>query len=150
VDINHEIYLKVDPYGTVQPHTLLRQHLDYGHWYDRTKLTLKDIHNTQYVSCMNPTAGSFTINPRLLRHFSVFAVSFPSEEALLSIYLTILQQHVASPHNQFPPPVHKIVPSVVNAALALHARAAQVFLPTATKFHYVFTLRDLSNVFQVY
>lgn len=33
--------------------------------YDRQKLTLKEIHNTQYVSCMNPTAGSFSINPRL-------------------------------------------------------------------------------------
>lgn len=33
--------------------------------YDRTKLTLKDIHNCQYVACMNPTAGSFTIDSRL-------------------------------------------------------------------------------------
>lgn len=33
--------------------------------YDRSKLQLKEIHNVQYVSCMNPTAGSFTINPRL-------------------------------------------------------------------------------------
>ena len=33
--------------------------------YDRSKLSLKDIHNAQYISCMNPTAGSFTINPRL-------------------------------------------------------------------------------------
>ncbi|TKS81941.1 Dynein heavy chain 17, axonemal [Collichthys lucidus] len=55
----------VDSYGTVQPHTLIRQHLDYQHWYDRQKLTLKEIHNTQYVACMNPTAGSFNINPRL-------------------------------------------------------------------------------------
>jgi len=23
---------EVDAYGTVQPHTLIRQHLDYGHW----------------------------------------------------------------------------------------------------------------------
>jgi len=68
---------EVDTYGTVQPHTLLRQHLDYKHWYDRQKLSLKEINNCQYVSCMNPTAGSFTIDPRLQRHFSVFAVSFP-------------------------------------------------------------------------
>lgn len=65
---------EVDKYFTVQPHTLIRQHLDYNHWYDRGKLTLKDIHNCQYVSCMNPTAGSFTIDPRLQRHFFVFAV----------------------------------------------------------------------------
>jgi len=56
---------QVDKYYTVQPHTLIRQHIDHGHWYDRQKLSLKDIHNTQYVSCMNPTAGSFTIDSRL-------------------------------------------------------------------------------------
>ena len=57
--------IQVDTYGTVQPHTLIRQHLDYHHWYDRAKLSLKEVHNCQYVACMNPTAGSFTINPRL-------------------------------------------------------------------------------------
>lgn len=87
---------EVDTYGTVQPHTLIRQHLDYGHWYDRTKLTLKDIHNCQYVSCMNPTAGSFTINPRLQRHFAVFAVSFPNVDSLTTIYASILSQHLAN------------------------------------------------------
>lgn len=24
---------EVDAYGTVQPHTLIRQHMDYNHWY---------------------------------------------------------------------------------------------------------------------
>jgi dynein heavy chain len=43
----------------------MRQHVDHHHWYDRVKLTLKEIHNTQYVACMNPTAGSFTIDSRL-------------------------------------------------------------------------------------
>ncbi|PNI58007.1 DNAH11 isoform 4 [Pan troglodytes] len=56
---------EVDLYGTVQPHTLIRQHIDYGHWYDRQKVMLKEIHNCQYVACMNPMVGSFTINPRL-------------------------------------------------------------------------------------
>ncbi|KAK2112184.1 hypothetical protein P7K49_011931 [Saguinus oedipus] len=63
--------------------------------YDRHKLTLKDVHNCQYVACMNPTAGSFTIDPRLQRHFCVFAVSFPGQEALTTIYSTILTQHLA-------------------------------------------------------
>jgi len=26
---------EVDAYGTVQPHTLIRQHLDYSHWYEK-------------------------------------------------------------------------------------------------------------------
>ncbi|CAG9135931.1 unnamed protein product [Plutella xylostella] len=139
---------EVDAYGTVQPHTIIRQHMDYNHWYDRTKLSLKDIHNTQYVSCMNPTSGSFTINPRLQRHFCVFAISFPNSDALTNIYHSILSQHVTNPELKINPHVIKLADNVVVASIALHNKVSQVFLPTAIKFHYIFNLRDLSNIFQ--
>ncbi|XP_035168476.1 LOW QUALITY PROTEIN: dynein heavy chain 17, axonemal [Oxyura jamaicensis] len=137
---------EVDKYGTVAPHTLIRQHMDHGHWYDRNKLTLKDIHNCQYVACMNPTAGSFTIDSRLQRHFCVFAVSFPGHEALLTIYSAILTQHLAL--QKVPVAVQRLQAQLVAAALALHQRVTSTFLPTAIKFHYLFNLRDLSNIFQ--
>uniref|UniRef100_A0A8C2YH93 Dynein axonemal heavy chain 9 n=1 Tax=Coturnix japonica TaxID=93934 RepID=A0A8C2YH93_COTJA len=136
----------VDAYGTVQPHTLIRQHLDYGHWYDRTKLSLKEITNVQYVSCMNPTAGSFTINPRLQRHFCVFALSSPGQDALSRIYSTILMQHLAN--RNFSGAVQKSAQQLISLALGLHQRVAAAFLPTAIKFHYIFNLRDFSNIFQ--
>ncbi|KAG8446024.1 hypothetical protein GDO86_013774 [Hymenochirus boettgeri] len=137
---------EVDTYGTVQPHTLIRQHMDYGHWYDRTKLTMKEIMNVQYVSCMNPTAGSFTINPRLQRHFSVFALSFPGTDALSTIYNTILTQHLKM--GNFPAPLQKNTQQLINLALSFHQKVTSSFLPTAIKFHYIFNLRDLSNIFQ--
>lgn len=164
---------EVDTYGTVQPHTIIRQHLDYNHWYDRTKLSLKDIHNTQYVSCMNPTSGSFTINPRLQRHFCVFAISFPNNEALNNIYHSILWQHLTNPELRINPQVTKLSgkiflqinsfcylliiviatiffsANIVTSTITLHNKILQIFLPTAIKFHYIFNLRDLSNVFQV-
>ncbi|KAF0298097.1 Dynein beta chain, ciliary [Amphibalanus amphitrite] len=149
---------EVDLYDTVQPHTMLRQHLDYGHWYDRTKLSLKEIHNVQYVAAMNPTAGSFTINPRLQRHFAVFATRsplgspndrFPGAESLYTIYNSILHQHLSSPLNKFAHPIVKMCNSIVQSAFTLHQKVSQSFLPTAIKFHYVFNLRDLSNIFQV-
>uniref|UniRef100_A0A8C5XER9 Dynein axonemal heavy chain 9 n=1 Tax=Microcebus murinus TaxID=30608 RepID=A0A8C5XER9_MICMU len=137
---------EVDAYGTVQPHTIIRQHLDYGHWYDRNKLSLKEIMNVQYVSCMNPTAGSFTINPRLQRHFCVFVLSFPGADALSSIYSTILTHHLKL--GNFPVSLQKSVPSLISLALAFHQKVATTFLPTAIKFHYIFNLRDFANIFQ--
>uniref|UniRef100_A0A8C4U9P4 Dynein axonemal heavy chain 17 n=1 Tax=Falco tinnunculus TaxID=100819 RepID=A0A8C4U9P4_FALTI len=135
---------EVDKYGTVAPHTLIRQHMDHGHWYDRNKLTLKDIHNCQYVACMNPTAGSFTIDSRLQRHFCVFTMSFPGQEALLTVYGTILAQHLQLQQSLWTcPPAHPwFLPT------ALHQKVTSTFLPTAFKFHYLFNLRDLSNIFQ--
>ncbi|CAG5911397.1 unnamed protein product [Menidia menidia] len=137
---------EVDAYGTVQPHTLIRQHMDYNHWYDRSKLLLKEILNIQYVSCMNPTSGSFTINPRLQRHFSVFALSFPGVEALSTIYSSILSQHLR--REGFSSVLHRSCSTLVQLALALHQQISSTFLPTAVKFHYIFNLRDLSNIFQ--
>jgi dynein heavy chain len=135
---------EVDIYGTASPHTLLRQYLDYKHWYDRAKLTLKEIHNCQYVACMNPTAGSFTINPRLQRHFALFAVNFPGVESLSTIYSSILNGHLKS----FSTSIQKYGERIVNGALALHKKVTAQFLPTAIRFHYIFNLRDLSNIFQ--
>uniref|UniRef100_A0A8D2LWB0 Dynein axonemal heavy chain 11 n=1 Tax=Varanus komodoensis TaxID=61221 RepID=A0A8D2LWB0_VARKO len=137
---------EVDVYGTVQPHTLIRQHIDYGHWYDRQTLTIKDVHNCQYVACMNPTVGSFTINPRLQRHFAVFSMNFPSTDALYTIYSKILDSHVQ--RHGFNLSVLQHAPAVIQAAIWLHQTMVQNFLPTAIKFHYIFNLRDLSNIFQ--
>ena len=97
---------------------------------------------------MNPTAGSFTINPRLQRHFATFSVMIPGADALFTIYNSILSDHLDNPLNKFQLPVKKLSNTVVNATIALHAKCATVFSPTAVKFHYIFNLRDLSNVFQ--
>ncbi|KAG8573239.1 hypothetical protein GDO81_012334 [Engystomops pustulosus] len=137
---------EVDKYGTVQPHALIRQHFDYGHWYERQKMTLKEVHNCQYVACMNPTAGSFTINPRLQRHFTVFAVSFPSNDALEAIFAKILSFHFQQ--YSFHPSILRTGPTVIQAAMWLSQKMVQNFLPTAIKFHYIFNLRDIANIFQ--
>ncbi|ELK12575.1 Dynein heavy chain 11, axonemal [Pteropus alecto] len=137
---------EVDLYGTVQPHTLIRQHIDYGHWYDRQKVMLKEIRNCQYVTCMNPMVGSFSINPRLQRHFTVFAFNFPSLDALNTIYSQILSFHFQQ--QAFSPSVLRNGPTLIQATIAFHQMMTQSFLPTAIKFHYLFNLRDLSNIFQ--
>lgn len=95
---------------------------------------------------MNPTSGSFTINPRLQRHFATFAVSLPSADAMRTIYGKILKQYLAN--SLFAESVQQTADCLVECAIVLHARVTSTFLPTATKFHYLFNLRDLSSIFQ--
>ena len=135
---------EVDPYNTQSAIALLRQHMDYGHWYDRNKLTLKQISNCQYVACMNPTAGSFTINPRLQRHFVTFAIGFPGPTSLHTIYNTFLTGHL----KKFNEDIQEMTSNLVQAALGLHASVANTFRKSAVNFHYEFNIRHLSNVFQ--
>lgn len=39
-------------------------HFDYGFWYDRHKMTLKEIVNVQYLSAMNPGHPPASPQPR--------------------------------------------------------------------------------------
>lgn len=97
---------------------------------------------------MNPTAGSFTIDPRLQRHFCVFSLAVPSEETLQRIYSSILSAHLHNPAHGFSKEVRSTVTLLVQVGIALHRRVEYAFLPTAVKFHYLFNLRDLTNIYQ--
>lgn len=134
----------IDAYGTQTPIALLRQHMDYGHWYERTKWSLREINKVQYLCAMNPTAGSFTVNDRLQRHFLTFAINFPGAQALTTIYQQILDGHLSS---GFTREVSGLSEPTVKATLDLHKKVAKEFTKTASNFHYEFNLRHLSNVF---
>ena len=135
---------KLDPYDTAMPISQIRQHLGWGHWFDRQKLTPKVIHNTQYVACMNPTAGAFTINPRLQRLFMTLAVDFPGQDSLMKIYGTFLNGHL----KHFSADCQELGSKLIQASLANHEKVVASFRKTAVNFHYEFTVRHLSNVFQ--
>ena len=96
---------------------------------------------------MNPTAGSFTISQRLQRHFATFTVVIPSEETLGRIYQAILSGHLLSSANKFSQSVQSLCSNFVQATVQLHLRCSALFTPSAARFHYVFNMRDLSNVF---
>ena len=136
---------QVDKYGTQQPIALLRQLFDYAGWYSRDKLTWRDIQNVQFVSCLNPTAGSFYIDPRLQRSYCTFAVQMPAAESLTRIFLSIVNGHFAT---GFSPDIVKRGEDIVNATIELSTAVASTFFPTAIKFHYIFNLRDVGNIIE--
>jgi dynein heavy chain len=135
---------QLDPYNTQTAISLLRQHKDYDHWFDRNKLTLKEIKNTLYIACMNPTAGSFTINPRLQRHFWTLAIPFPEQTSLFTIYNAFLNKHFS----RFKSTILEQVLPIIKTALTLHSEVEKNFRKTAQNFHYEFNVRHLTNIFQ--
>ena len=135
---------EVDPYNTQSAIALLRQHMEYGHVYDMSKLQQKQILMTQVVACLNPAAGSFQVNPRLQRWFSTFAVGLPGPTSLLTIYQTFLDGHL----QYFDSDIKAQGSNIIKAAYGLHQQVAGLFRKTASNFHYEFNIRHLSNVFQ--
>lgn len=136
----------VDKYDTQSAIELIRQSVDYQGWYDKVKIVLKEILNTQYCACMNPTAGSFQITPRMQRHFVTFAVQMPSAEIVRSIYMQIMEGHLST--NNFDNDVQKVGGKLIDATIELHRSIMNNFLPSAVKFHYQFNLRELSSMMQ--
>ena len=135
---------EVDAYNTQSAISLVRQQIDYGGWYDMAKIQKRHIMKCQYMSCMNPTAGSFEINPRLQRHFTAFAIGFPGPTSLLTIYQTFLDGHL----KYFSEEMQGLSSNLINAALGLHTAVSRTFRKTAANFHYEFNVRHLANVFQ--
>ncbi|CAK4776251.1 unnamed protein product [Aphanomyces euteiches] len=135
----------VEMYGSQTALALLRQYMDYNGWYDRVEVGCKKtIQDIQFVACMNPKAGSFTINPRLQRHFATFGHLFPSKADCIHLFGTIFNNHL----HPFSDAVKRMASGLLTATMDLHAEVRESFLPTALKFHYNFNLRDLSSLFQ--
>ncbi|KAI1899528.1 hypothetical protein AGOR_G00062720 [Albula goreensis] len=77
---------------------------------------------------------------------AMLQLHFPGMEALATIYSSILGAHFQQ--GGFSYGVTRSVGTLVQAAICLHQKMTQNFLPTAIRFHYIFNLRDLSNIFQ--
>ncbi|CAK0791281.1 unnamed protein product [Prorocentrum cordatum] len=135
----------LDKYNTQSAIELMKEKQDYNHWWDRAKIQVKDIGNTQYMCCMNPTAGSFIVNPRLQRHFWTCAVPFPEQAALRTIYSTFMKGHFE--RLSFKSSVQDCISNIIVAALQLHTNVVASFRKTAANFHYEFNIRHMSGVF---
>mmetsp|Transcript_14602 Transcript_14602/g.45793 ORF Transcript_14602/g.45793 Transcript_14602/m.45793 type:complete len:4603 (+) Transcript_14602:85-13893(+) len=138
---------ELDKYNTQSAISLVRQHLDYGHWYDISKLAMKTVEKCQYVAALNPTAGSMEINPRLQRHFTTFNIAMPTDVSLAIIYETFLNGHLESMFNSNAALV-ELVPKVIKTTLNLHKDVSENFRKTAANFHYEFNIRHVAGVFQ--
>ena len=71
------------------------------------------------------------------------------EESLHLIFSTILDWHY-SIKNDFPAEIKGCLHGVIAATLDIYNEAKNKLLPTPTKSHYTFNLRDYARVIQVY
>jgi len=80
---------------------------------------------------MNPTAGSFYVNPRLQRHFFILMLQLPDNQSLLKIYKTFVKNHFKA----FPKSIAEEADNICKAALILHQEVCNKFRKTAANFH---------------
>ena len=99
---------------------------------------------TFVVSCNPPSSGRNAVSPRLLRQFCILALPEPSARSLLHIYQVQLGKFFAE--HEFSVDVKSCLFALVSSSVVMWYRIVINMLPTPSKSHYIFNLRDLSKL----
>ncbi|CAG9466771.1 unnamed protein product [Pedinophyceae sp. YPF-701] len=136
-----------EKYGAQPPIELLRQWMDHGGWYERRwPFTFRQIINVQFVGSMGPPGGGRNpVTPRYLRHFKTLSFVAMSDESCCRIFNTILGTFLES---KLSPKLAEKASSIVDATVEMYNTIRKELLPTPTRSHYTFNLRDMSRVVQ--
>ena len=134
-----------DTFGSQPPIELIRQWIDYGYWFDRSKVVKNYICNLQILAAMGkPGGGRAEISNRMLSKFHVINYTIPSEGNMKRIFENL----ASAKFQQFYEEIKQLCEPLAVATIALFNTLAENFLPTPAKSHYVFNMRDISKVFQ--
>lgn len=106
---------------------------------------VKSIRNMFVCGAMGPPGGGRTeISMRLQSRFSLINMTFPSDASIFKIFGTIFGQRLQG----FDEGVRPLCDKLNQATLQIYKNMFKTMLPTPSKIHYLFNLRDISKVFQ--
>uniref|UniRef100_A0A8C5KDB1 Dynein axonemal heavy chain 3 n=1 Tax=Jaculus jaculus TaxID=51337 RepID=A0A8C5KDB1_JACJA len=133
-------------YGAQPPIELLRQWIDHGYWFDKKDTTRLDIVDVLLLTAMGPPGGGRNdITGRFTRHLNIISIDAFEDEILTKIFSSIADWHFG---RGFDIIFLRYGKMMVQATKNIYRAAVENFLPTPSKSHYVFNLRDFSRVIQ--
>ena len=134
----------VETYGAQPPLELIRQAIVDGGWYDSKTSAFRKVVETFFLSAMGPPGGGRNdITPRLLRHYQVFGMNPIASNAMERIFGTIIEWHLS---NGYDASIKPAAWPIVKATSHIYEAASASLLPTPSKSHYTFNLRDFARV----
>ena len=116
-------------------------------WYDLKDCTFRELVDIQFVAAMGPPGGGRNpVTPRYIRHFNLVWMTDYSPSSLERIFQTVFQWHFNK--DKFPGEVTSLCNNIVLSTIEIFNVVGRELLPTPSKSHYTFNLRDISKVFQ--
>nr|XP_060504710.1 dynein axonemal heavy chain 3 isoform X1 [Panthera onca]XP_060504711.1 dynein axonemal heavy chain 3 isoform X1 [Panthera onca] len=133
-------------YGAQPPIELLRQWIDHGYWFDKKDTSKLDFVDVLLVTAMGPPGGGRNdITGRFTRHLNIVSINAFEDDILTKIFSSIADWHFGK---GFDVMFLRYGKMLVQATMTIYKAAVENFLPTPSKSHYVFNLRDFSRVIQ--
>ena len=134
-----------EKYGAQPPVELLRQWIDQGNWYDKKDTSKIELTDIILMAAMGPPGGGRNdITGRLTRHLNCVVMESFSDETMMKIFTSITDWHFGA--KSFDASFTRAGRMLVSATLEIYKKTIDQFLPTPSKSHYVFNLRDFSRV----
>ncbi|GMG17952.1 unnamed protein product [Phytophthora fragariaefolia] len=142
----------VDQHGAQPVIELLRQYLEFEGFYDREKFYWKDVKDSVLIAAGGlPGGGRQPLCPRFTRHFhAVFYLPSCNEAAMKTIFNSILAAHIVAcgGSGMFAKNVKDTLLQTADATCELFQHVVKSLLPTPSKCHYTFNLRDVTKLMQ--
>ncbi|CAI8026112.1 Dynein heavy chain 3, axonemal [Geodia barretti] len=133
-----------EKYGAQPPIELLRQWVDHKHWYDKKDNSRLELADVNLVCAMGPPGGGRNpITNRFTRHFNLISIESFDDTTMTKIFSSMVDWHFGK---GFDASFLRLGKMMVQATMAVYKAAVVTFLPTPSKSHYVFNLRDFSRV----
>jgi len=136
----------LEKYGAQPPIELLRQMIDHGGFYDLKKMLFMNVQDCIFLAaCAPPSGGRNPVTPRLFRQFSMLWMPDLSQRSMETIFNAILKGFLQESPTRG---LEKFSMPIVKCCIETYFNCTKQLLPTPSKCHYTFNLRDVSKVFQ--
>ena len=139
---------KKDSFNNQTTNEMVRQFFELEGWYDTEKLGFTNIKHMLMIASIGISGENKSdVSSRLTSKFVPLTLPSPNDPTKFKIFHTVLSFYLSNFPNE---DIKKLSEGLANSMIGLYNSILEKeqYLPTPTKCHYIFSLRDITKIFE--